>query len=475
MYYQHFGLSGSPFQFTPSPKLLYLSETHREGLAALEWGLLHEPSGFTLLIGETGTGKTTLVWSILARQYERVRTLCIINPKLSFDEMLRSIVSQLGIAAVGPTKLHLVNALNHFFSKLASGHRVAIIIDEAQDVGDETLEELRLLSNYGRAEEKQLQFILVGQPELLRRLMAPGLHQFNQRVGARAMLVPLKPRESRTYIDYRLHAHNGSADSVFTRRALHCLVARSGGLPRRINVLCHNALLAAYAAGARRVSAKIVRQVAREYEDITASRLDALARLRRAAKPWVGRVARPALTLAVLALLSLGAVYFWTYELRPQSEPVVRSNFVSAAVLRPIAAPSAAPAAPALPPAAAAPKAAEAGGATAPMGGPATRVVFATEPAPSRAPAALAIAVEPPADGLTHAESEAKPEAAPAPKRRIRVHYGDTLGKIAIRYLGSQDGIDALIDANPQLANINRIYPGDYLYLPPADRVAKQE
>lgn len=464
MYYQHFGLSGPPFQFTPSLKLLYLSRTHREGLAALEWGLLHEPTGFTLLIGETGAGKTTLVWSILARQYERVRTLCIINPKLSFDEMLRSIATQLGLEAVGPSKLHLVNALNHFLTKLTPGHRVAIIIDEAQGVSDETLEELRLLSNYGRADEKQLQFILVGQPELLRRLMAPGLRQFNQRVGARAMLAALEPRESLAYIDYRLHAVDGGAESVFTRAALRTVIAHGGGLPRRINVLCHNAMLAAYAAGARRVSAEMVRQVAREYEDLMTSRryVVILSRLRRFSEQWVWRTARSAPALAALALLLLGGIYFWSYEPKAQFEPVVKSKVAGAAVLkaaRRLGVPQSVGAA-APPPALSMPNRAEGGG-------PATPIVFATSlPA---APAGLAIVVDPPAVNVGPA---AQP---PAATRRIRVRYGDTLGKLAIRYFGSEDGIDALIEANPQLADINLIYPGDYLNLPLSERTARAD
>ena len=139
MYYQHFGLSGPPFQFTPSPHLLYMSKAHREGLAALEWGL-KEPSGFTVLVGEAGTGKTTLICSMIAREHAWVRLAYAGNPRLSFEELLTVLVEQLPVTPSRPGKLGLIQALNELLSRLNEQERVAIIIDEAQDLTDATLE-----------------------------------------------------------------------------------------------------------------------------------------------------------------------------------------------------------------------------------------------------------------------------------------------------------------------------------------------
>ncbi|MGH7918066.1 MAG: ExeA family protein, partial [Candidatus Binataceae bacterium] len=306
MYYQHFGLNGPPFQFTPSPKVLYMSKAHREALAALEWGLLHEPSGFTVLIGETGTGKTTLICSLLMRHYDLVRTGYVANPKLGFDEMLRVIMRQLGIHSK-QGRLNTIDAFNRYLSQLEDGGRVVIIVDEAQGLSDEALEELRLFSNAGQREEKQLHFVLVGQPELMKRLSAHSLRQFNERIGARAMLNPLSREEAFAYVDYRLAAHEGNAKRMFGRGALEYLVDHSGGIPRRINVLCHNAMLLAYSAGASQIDYPVAHAAVTEFEDLFTT-----ARQFNPVKPRWGaplRLAGAALALAAVAIFVAGAAW----------------------------------------------------------------------------------------------------------------------------------------------------------------------
>ncbi len=268
MYYQHFGLNGPPFQFTPSPAMVYMSQTHREGMAALEWGLMHESSGFSVLAGESGTGKTTLIASLLSRQYQRLHLAYITNPRLDFIDVIRLILTQLGVETAGLSKGEMLDALGSFLGALRPAERVAIIFDEAQGLSDEALEELRLLSNYGRPGENQLQLILAGQPELLRRLMAPQLRQFNERIGARTLLVPLDANETFEYIDYRLRSKAGSAARIFNHKALKYIVGASAGIPRRVNVLCHNAMLLAYAAGAKQVSLKMAKEAVAEYQDL---------------------------------------------------------------------------------------------------------------------------------------------------------------------------------------------------------------
>ena len=163
-YYQPFGLRTNPFEMVGQPTSLYMSKAHREGLAALEWGLLHEPGSFTLLMGEVGAGKTTLINVILNQNYDHARIAYLMNPKLSFEEMLRSILEQLGYLPTASTKLDLLKKFEWLFAQLRPRERIAIIIDEAQGLSDDVLEELRLLSNYGRNGKGHLEIMLVGQP-----------------------------------------------------------------------------------------------------------------------------------------------------------------------------------------------------------------------------------------------------------------------------------------------------------------------
>jgi general secretion pathway protein A len=302
MYYSHFGLTGPPFQLSSSPAQLYMSREHREAYAALEWGLLHEPSGFTVLVGEVGTGKTTLALAILARQFDRVHVAYLSNPKLAFEEMLKVIMKQLAIETQSAGKLADLEAVNDFLLGLAPGERVVVMIDEAQGLSDETMEQLRLFSNSGRTGEKQLHFVFIGQPELLRRLTNPSLRQLEQRIGAKTVLNPLQRAECREYIELRLRAVNGTADSIFKRGALRYLVRHSGGIPRRINVLCHNAMLLAYSGDARMVDTRMVEGAVTEYDSLF-STLRAQIPGRRTApvRRWLGRVLE-AIALRMLAL-----------------------------------------------------------------------------------------------------------------------------------------------------------------------------
>jgi general secretion pathway protein A len=318
VYYQHFGLSGPPFQFTPSPAMLYMSQSHREGMAALEWGLMHESSGFSLLAGESGTGKTTLIASLLSRQYQRLHLAYITNPRLDFTDVIRLILTQLGVETPGLSKGEMLDALGAFPGGLRPGERLAIIFDEAQGLSDDALEELRLLSNYGRPGENQLQLILAGQPEILRRLMVPHLRQFNERIGARTLLVPLDANETIEYIDYRLRAKNGSAVKIFKRNALKYIVNASAGIPRRINVLCHNSMLLAYAAGANQVTLKMAREAVTDYQDLFSAAIKASSaenpRPRgKWAFAWNSGLTAIAATIAGL-LIALVAIGSWAHR-----------------------------------------------------------------------------------------------------------------------------------------------------------------
>ena len=267
MYYEHFGLRDAPFKFVPS-NALFLSPAQLEALALLEWGL-REPSGLTLLVGEVGTGKTILIHALalLARQHDRVRIAQLSDPTLPFEEMLRVIVSQLGIHPAGKGKLAILQALKTFLADPTNTDSLVLMFDEAQGLSDETLEELRLLSNSRPPHRPALQIILVGQPELVQRLSDHKLRALNQRIGARALLRPLQGAEIRDYVDHLLRAQ-GARRGIFSRSALDRVAALSGGLPRKINNLCHNSLMLAYSDGNPVVIPRHVKAASAEIENL---------------------------------------------------------------------------------------------------------------------------------------------------------------------------------------------------------------
>lgn len=276
MYYQHFELSGPPFQFTPSTSVLYLGKGHRECLAALEWALLHENCGFMLLLGETGVGKTTLLCTILSRQLNDVRLACVTNPKLSFEEMMRVLLKQLGSTLSFGSRLELIEEFERIISEQRADQRTAIIIDEAQDLSDETLEDMRLLANCGGSQLTGLQFVLMGQPELLDHLSAQNLRQIRERISAKATLVALSNSESIEYVECRLAAKGGKINRMFDHDALLKIVEASAGIPRRLNVLCHNALLVAYSEGLKKVDSRIAGEVIQDFASIYLNKAAAL-------------------------------------------------------------------------------------------------------------------------------------------------------------------------------------------------------
>lgn len=268
MNYRHFGLTGPPFDFTISSAALYRGREHSEVIAALDWGLLHEPSGYTLLVGEPGTGKTTLICSVLSQRHQYLRAAYLNYPKLPAIDLFRMALRQLGIDPPPTSKLDCVDAFRSLLRRTDFGDRVALILDEAQALSVEIFEELRLLANYVAASGQRLQIVLIGQPVLLTRLEAPMLRQLNQRIGTRAILNPMGPDESVAYIEHRLRTRNGSARKIFSRSALNQIVDHGQGIPRCINVMCHNAMLAAYSTGQHSVSARTVREVIEEYEHL---------------------------------------------------------------------------------------------------------------------------------------------------------------------------------------------------------------
>ena len=264
MYTEFFGLNEKPFAITPDPRYLYMSARHTDALAHLLYGI-SESGGFIQLTGEVGTGKTTLIRSVLERLPEKAEIALILSPQLTTLEFLATIVQELHCAA--PTertvKAH-IDVLNaHLMQAHADGRRVVLMVDEAQTLSPELLEQVRLLTNLETSKQKLLQIILIGQPELRELLDRPEMRQIAQRITGRYHLEPLQKDDTRAYVSHRLRVAGAQSD-IFTKRAIDSLYKHSRGIPRLINVIADRALLAGYTRDERRIDTKLVSAAAAE-------------------------------------------------------------------------------------------------------------------------------------------------------------------------------------------------------------------
>ena len=271
MYASFFGLQQLPFSIAPDPRYLYMSERHREALAHLLFGL-QGGGGFVLLSGEIGAGKTTVCRCFLEQVPPDCQVAYIFNPQLTVPELLQTVCDEFGIAVPArttPASLKTyIDALNaHLLAAHAQGRHCLLIIDEAQHLSAEVLEQLRLLTNLETRERKLLQIILIGQPELRTLLAGAGLEQLAQRVIARYHLGALTAPETAAYVAHRLAVAGLAGPLPFDAAALRRLHALSGGVPRRINLLCDRALLGAFAEGRARVGSRVVDRAASEVFD----------------------------------------------------------------------------------------------------------------------------------------------------------------------------------------------------------------
>mgnify|MGYP006202767653 FL=1 len=317
MYSQYFGFSELPFTIAPNPRYLYLSEQHREALASLLYGI-NSNGGFVLLTGDVGTGKTTVCRCLLEQLPEHAEVAFILNPKYSITELLEAICDELKISYQHSAHRikGYIDALNaHLLESHARGINTVLIIDEAQNLSFDVLEQIRLLTNLETSSQKLLQIILIGQPELLATLARPELRQLNQRITARYHLKALSREELSAYVGHRL-AVGGRAAPLFTRAALRRLHRLTGGVPRMVNIICDRALLGAYVERCNRVDWWVLNRAAREI----------LGQAERRPSRWRWAL----LPLLLMGLLLAGFLLPGGRELlalmRPDPPPLVQSD-----------------------------------------------------------------------------------------------------------------------------------------------------
>jgi general secretion pathway protein A len=446
MYAQHFGLRVEAFSLTPDPAFLYLSPAHGEALAALKVGLECR-RGLLAMVGEVGTGKTTLLYSLLSELGAGIRTAYITNTRLSFDDLLRQALADFGVACQSRDRVELLSALNGFLHECAtSGATAALVIDEAQNLDDDTFENLRLLSNYETYSEKLLQIVLVGQPELEMKLRKPSLRQVAERVAVRCYVNPLERRESRRYVEHRLACAGGST-ALFTAPALRLALRASGGIPRRINIICHTALLFAYGRGAKQVTRTLVRAAVREREGRGLVTVGARERGRAMASASASRPDGRWVAVGTAAAVAI-AVGWGSANLRLPSTP-----------------------APVLPPPAD-PRAPEAPRAAAPEAQRAEDVASLARDGVVSGEAALEAAAPAPAQRPT-AQAADRPDARQAENRapayrEINIPHGTSLISLAREFYGYEDPelLNRIKTANPKIVDVDRIIAGETLRLP---------
>ncbi len=293
MYAEFYGLTRPPFEMTPDPTFLFLGEAHREGLATLVYGV-QARKGFVLLTGEVGTGKTTLLHALLGQLEATTASAFIFNPRVDPLDFFLLLFDEFGIAEPCSTKAEYLLALNRFLiERLEKDETALLIVDEAQNLSPEMLEEVRLLSNLETPSSKLLQIMLVGQPELAAMLEAPELRQLRQRIVLRHHLEPFDEREMEAYIEERLRLAGYTGKGIFGRAARQAIFEVSGGVPRLLNIVCDSAMLAGYASGRALIDAAVIREVARDLGLRPSPRVAApgpqCPAPRRGLRRWLGR------------------------------------------------------------------------------------------------------------------------------------------------------------------------------------------
>jgi general secretion pathway protein A len=306
MYLDYYGLDKEPFHITPDPEFLFLSESHKQALGSIIYGI-EKKKGFVVITGEVGVGKTMIVRAYLEQtRGSDLRPIYVFHPNVSFRGLLRIIYEELDLVVPETEDLsELVFRLySHLIEEFKAGHTVALIVDEAQNMPIETLENLRMISNLESIKDKLIQIVLVGQPEFDRILDKPELKQLQQRISVRTTIAPLSKQESEAYIHHRLMTAGLVSGPVFEDGALRLIIRAAKGTPRMINILCDNALVTGCGYGRKPVTRAIVREVIDDFQGTKKSHVT--TRLIGANVSW-SRVSLVLSGFAIVALLMIGA------------------------------------------------------------------------------------------------------------------------------------------------------------------------
>ncbi len=451
MYLDFFKLNEKPFNVTPDPHFLYMSQSHQEAFANLLYGI-RERKGFTVLTGEVGTGKTTLLHNLLGTLEDEIQTVYIFHTGLDFDEMLLMVHRELSIEVQEETRGGMIQSLNHYLiDQLRRDQNVALIIDEAQNLSSEFLENLRLLSNLETAKEKLLQIVLVGQPELEAKLGLTELRQLDSRISVKGRIHPLDEQESESYLLHRLNLAGAATFNIFDADALKLVCKNGRGIPRSLNMLADNSMLIAYAEGDKVVSQKHVRECLKDFYKTYAATPEAQnegKRNRSATLPW----------FMFTALLALTLVYV-SYEFgkRQVIERISPDNFPATSLAEDMVQASDLP----------------------PETGSSREA--SDEIAAAQLPVEYA-AVSPDLDNLPRVADGAMPETWPealslsqirqavgrAPRITYRIGHGDQFNRITQKLSGRSDQLflAAVHEMNPHIQDFDHIRPGWILFLP---------
>lgn len=332
MYESLYGLGGRPFDLTPDPRFLLLTPKHREALSHVQY-VLSGRTGLALLLGEAGTGKTTLLRAAVEQARKDVRVVTLDNPRLTRTEFFEFLAEAFRLGAT--TAKSKTRALRELTAVLNEQHKnggvTALVVDEAQSLSDELLEEIRLLANIETPTAKLISIILAGQPELGERLNQPALRQFKQRIGLRGVLAPLTLPETADYIGGRLRIVGGELAGTFTDDAVKAVFAHARGIPRTISVICENALITGFAVGARPIGGDVVTEVCRDLDlrpagaDPVRARTVEGARRERAVQPPARPRPQPAPVRRRSVLDFVGFLSFG--KRRAQNDPRLQTQY----------------------------------------------------------------------------------------------------------------------------------------------------
>ncbi len=451
MYLDFFKLNEKPFNVTPDPHFLYMSQSHQEAFANLLYGI-RERKGFTVLTGEVGTGKTTLLHNLLSTLEDEIQTVYIFHTGLDFDEMLLMVHRELSIEVQEETRGGMIQSLNHYLiDQLRRDQNVALIIDEAQNLSSEFLENLRLLSNLETAKEKLLQIVLVGQPELEAKLGLTELRQLDSRISVKGRILPLDEQESESYLLHRLSLAGAVTSNIFDSDALKLVCKNGRGIPRRLNMLADNSMLIAYAEGDKMVSQKHVRECLKDFEKmyaVTPEIQGANQRRPASSLPW----------FMFTALLALTLVYV-SYEFgkRQVIERIAPDNLPATSLADDMVQESDFPL-------------------------ESNSAIEEIEQARDTEPVVDYALVSPDLDTLPRIADGAMPETWPsalslsqirqavgrAPRIAYRIRHGDQFNRLTQRLSGRRDPLflAAVHEMNPHIEDFDHIRPGWILFFP---------